>query len=250
MRIKVVSLNLWHGGRLLEGILDFIKQENPDILMCQEAYNGTDPALLERQRSVETLQKHFAFPAVDFAAAMQSKKLHIDQGNAVFSRFPISNRDVTFLEGSYRVQDMVDRAQFPFLPRNLQHVTLTTSAGEINVFNFHGVWDLDGDNYSDKRRAMSEIITRETRGKSRVILAGDTNAKPTNQAMRNLGQHLVSVFGASLTSTFNMRRKDNPGYAAAAVDMMYVSHDITVVSKKCPDVDISDHLPLVVELDI
>lgn len=84
--------------------------------------------------------------------------------------------------------------------------------------------------------------------KPHVILAGDTNAKPTNQAMRNLEKHFVSVFGDELTTTFNMKRKTNPGYATAAVDLMYISPDLEVIQKACLDVDVSDHLPLVVTL--
>jgi endonuclease/exonuclease/phosphatase family metal-dependent hydrolase len=66
--------------------------------------------------------------------------------------------------------------------------------------------------------------------------------------MRQVGQHLTSVFGDSLKTTFNISRKDNPGYATAAVDMMFVSSDIEVIEKACPAVDVSDHLPLVVQL--
>jgi endonuclease/exonuclease/phosphatase family metal-dependent hydrolase len=67
--------------------------------------------------------------------------------------------------------------------------------------------------------------------------------------MRAIEEHLTSVFGNSLTTTFNMRRKENPGYATAAVDLMYISNDLRVTGKDCPDVDISDHLPLVVTLE-
>jgi endonuclease/exonuclease/phosphatase family metal-dependent hydrolase len=56
------------------------------------------------------------------------------------------------------------------------------------------------------------------------------------------------VFGEELKTTFNMKHKDNPGYATAAVDMMFISPDIKVSEKACPEVDVSDHLPLVVQL--
>ncbi len=47
-----------------------------------------------------------------------------------------------------------------------------------------------------------------------------------------------------------MRRKKDPGYATSAVDVVYVSPEIKIISRDCPNVDISDHLPLVATLDI
>jgi len=47
MEIKVICLNLWQGGNLMPGILEFLKNEDADILFLQEAYSGTDPGLPE-----------------------------------------------------------------------------------------------------------------------------------------------------------------------------------------------------------
>lgn len=123
-------------------------------------------------------------------------------------------------------------------------------ATEINFFNFQGVWDMDGDNYSPKRKKMSEVILEEIKDKPNVIVLGDTNAKPTNPAIKNIERELKSVFGSSAQTTFNMRRKDNPGYAAAAVDMIFVSPNIKILETSIPNIDISDHLPLVTTIKI
>ena len=120
-----------------------------------------------------------------------------------------------------------------------------TSSSDLDGEPLTFGWDLNGDNFSEQRRRMSNVIIAESAGKPNVLLAGDTNAKPTNQAMRNVELHLKSVFGNRLTTSFNMRRKDNPGYATAVVDLMYVSPTVRIVSYDCPDVDISDHLPLI-----
>jgi endonuclease/exonuclease/phosphatase family metal-dependent hydrolase len=47
-----------------------------------------------------------------------------------------------------------------------------------------------------------------------------------------------------------MKYKDDRGYATAAVDMIFVSSSTKILKKECPDVEVSDHLPLVVELEI
>jgi endonuclease/exonuclease/phosphatase family metal-dependent hydrolase len=97
---------------------------------------------------------------------------------------------------------------------------------------------------------MSVTISDAIADQSNVILAGDTNARPTNKAILEIEAHLKSVFGKELQTSFNMRRKDNPGYATSCVGMIFVSPNIKILEKPCPDIDISDHLPLIATLDV
>jgi endonuclease/exonuclease/phosphatase (EEP) superfamily protein YafD len=97
---------------------------------------------------------------------------------------------------------------------------------------------------------MSNVLIELVKNKERVILGGDTNAKPTNKSMINLENSLLSVFGNNLATTFNMSQKTDPGYATAAVDMLFISHEIKVISSECPQVNISDHLPLIATLEL
>lgn len=128
-------------------------------------------------------------------------------------------------------------------------MTVDANGTELNVLNFQGVWDLDGDNDSAARLRMSDTVVQAVKGKTRVILGGDTNVRPMTETVRRIERHLHNIFGTELTTTFNMNRKSDPGYATAVVDMIFVSDDFTVTSHECPSVDISDHLPLVVELE-
>lgn len=252
MTVKLVCLNLWQGGNLFDEILAFLAKEDADIIALQEVYNGKEPSLAPKYRSIDALQEHLHYPYSDFAPAFldNRKEGRIVQGNAIFSRLPITARDVTFFNEPYREDYEEIPENFPICPRNLQHVVLDSPAGDIHFYNFQGVWDMDGDRYSESRQKMSEVIIQSIAGQSRVIVAGDTNATPNNQAIKNIEQHLHTIFKDELTTTFNMRRKENPGYATAVVDMIFISPDIKVLSHSCPDIDVSDHLPLVAELDI
>jgi endonuclease/exonuclease/phosphatase family metal-dependent hydrolase len=143
--------------------------------------------------------------------------------------------------------------QFEKTPRNLQHAVVHIENQDYNVFNVQGVWDLDGDNASPRRMAMCQTIADAVRDKTHVLLAGDTNLKPTNAALKPIDELLHSVFGNELVTSLNIQRKDLdkfPGYATAVVDLMYVSHDLDVIDHSCPEVDVSDHLPLVATLEL
>jgi endonuclease/exonuclease/phosphatase family metal-dependent hydrolase len=251
MTIKLVSLNLWH-GTLIEECVEFLEQQNADIVLLQEVHNGLDTNLPPRLRSLNIILDKLNYPNHVYAQALlfNHPEGKIPNGNAILSKYKIATSDFLFFnEGFNPAYDDIPE-NYPRYPRVLQHAQLEADAGELNVYNFHGVWDLDGDNYSERRRETSEKIIDAIKSKQNVLLGGDTNAKPTNQAIKNIEEHLKSVFGTTLKSTFNMRRKDNPGYATAAVDMLFVSPHIKILSKDCPDVDISDHLPVIATLEI
>ncbi|MGZ6004541.1 MAG: endonuclease/exonuclease/phosphatase family protein [Candidatus Saccharimonadales bacterium] len=252
MKIKVMSLNIWHGGFLFDQMVEFLKSENADVLLLQEVYNETNKNVDKRFRTIEVLGDLLPYEHIDFAQTFVHgvPEGNFPHGNAIFSKFPISARNISyFVKPSREVYE--DKPEnWPILPSVLQHVELDANGMAINAFNMHGVWDLDGDNYSPLRQQMRDVILHETANLPNVILAGDTNAKASNQAIRELEPQLKSVFGQELKTTFNMRRKDNPGYATAAVDLMFISPNIKVLDKKCPDVDISDHLPVIVTLEI
>ena len=248
MVIKIVSLNMWLGGILMDDLLDFLKYQDADIVALQEVYNGTDGSLERQYRSMEILKKALGYPYENFAPDFRDYERtngKAVRGNAILSKFPILSYDVTYFGAPYSESAYRDvPGNYHNCPRNLQHVVLDTVAGNVDVYNIQGVWDLDGDNYSEPRKNMSKTVLSAVKEKANVILMGDTNAKPGNKAIKAVEQELKSVFEDSVTSTFNMRRKDNPGYATAAVDMVFVSKNIEIIDRKCDDVDISDHLPV------
>lgn len=233
-------------------LLEFLDKEKADIVCLQEVYNASDSTLPERYRTIETIQDKIGYEYSDFAKAFthDGEMGMLDNGNAIVSRLPISRRSKVYLVEQIKDSYKDIPENWPIEPRVLQHVRLDVGDTELNVFNFHGVWDLDGDNFSQARQDMRDKILEAAEGLKNVIITGDTNAKASNKALVDLEKNFPSVFGQELESTFNMRRKDNQGYASAAVDLMYVSPNIKVISKSAPDVDISDHLPIVVELEI
>lgn len=252
MVLKVICLNLWWGGNLFPAIIDFLKQEDADIVAMQEVHDAHDEKLIDRFRSMDVLRQQLKYPYEDFAEShiLKTPEGRMPSGNGVLSKFEITKRTKTYLFESTQDEYLDVPEQWPIFPRILEHVSLATPAGEVNVFNMHGVWDLDGDSPSPQRRRMIDRTMAAVGDAPNVILTGDTNATTNNPLFRDIEKQLHNVFGRELTTTFNMRRKDKPGYATAAVDHMFISPSIEVVSKECPDVDVSDHRPLVVTLKL
>jgi endonuclease/exonuclease/phosphatase family metal-dependent hydrolase len=97
---------------------------------------------------------------------------------------------------------------------------------------------------------MVEKITERIKGKERVILAGDFNFNPDTESGKKIEKFLINIFKDEIRSTFNTRRKENPAFKNVIVDMIYISSDLKIIERYSPDVDVSDHLPLVCVLEI
>jgi endonuclease/exonuclease/phosphatase family metal-dependent hydrolase len=252
VQLKFLTLNLFEGGVFWNNALDFLISQQPDIFCLQEAYNSYDENLAPNLRSVEILAKHFNNYYFRFAPLLRHIRQEgkIEFGNLIFSRFPIISHREVFFDIPYDPEYVREekKGDYRRIPRNLQLAEIKANDKIINVGNVHGIWDFHGRD-NPRRLQMSKIIVKEIKDRQNVILAGDFNISPDTKTIKNIEKELNSVFKESLISTFNMSHKTNPGYAAAAVDMIFVSKNIKIFNKSCLQVDVSDHFPLICRLD-
>jgi len=250
MRLRFVCLNLWLGGQLFDNMVDFLKREEPDILVLQEAYRSKDPQSSQAARSFDVLQEILKFSYGFFSANFLDKYnfLEAESGNAILSHFPIISERALQYDIPYRVFE-VDPLDYTHMPRSLQHCEVDVNGKTLNVFNTQGIWGFDGKD-NERRLAMGEMIAHEVAGKPHTILAGDFNVQEGGKTTNIIEKHVRNIFKGERTSSFNMKHKEKPGYAEAVVDMIFVSPDIKVISHFMPEDDVSDHRPLVCELEI
>lgn len=71
MRLKVININIWIGGILWAELLEFLKRENPDILLTQEIYNGDERFQKRQFKSFSELQKELGFEYAAFAPTLK-----------------------------------------------------------------------------------------------------------------------------------------------------------------------------------
>lgn len=250
MKLKVIQLNIWR-GKLLTNALQFINEENPDIILLQEVYSTELSGMPVTHRLYQALQEKLPeYKSAYGAAFTDTTKLgDIESGNAIFSKFEILETTNTFFDVPYKTFDEQSQTDFSYNPQTILGAKLDVNGVEVNAFSVHGIWGRDGLD-SDRRLQMGKIIIEQIQGKKNVILGGDFNLRPDTKTVKNIEQHVESVFGETLTRTFNLEHKKAGGYKTAAVDMLFASRNIKVISKKCPDINVSDHLPLVVEFEV
>ncbi len=247
MRLKYLSLNIWQGGNFFDEIVALVRREDPDVIALQEVYDGKNPSYERKYRSMEELRRMLGYPHDDFAAAYLDNKDFgsMEQGNAVFSKFPLSDRRVVFYDCPYRTDYVEVIENFPWCPRNLQRVTVQTPSGPLFVFNTHGIWGVDGED-NERRLAMADVIVAEVRDKRPAVLSGDLNIKEGTKTVQKIEERMRSIFKGELVTTFDLRVKPRGvGFDDAVVDHLFVSPDVRVIMHSAGDhLKVSDHLPL------
>lgn len=255
MIYKVLSINIWFGGKVWDNLIEYITQEKPDILLIQEVYDSHNPALPNRYRTMEEFRKLFGdiLPYDAFGPTIIDTGYdNSPWGNAVFSKFPIKSSRTVFFDLPLTQYDFKTDVDPRLAAEGMQEAELDINGKSVFVYSWHGVWNNHGGD-TPQRQIMEKAIINAVQGKEYVLLAGDTNMDPWSATIQNIqkGLDLTSVFGSTLQSTFNMSQKKNPGnYANAAVDMVFVTKNIRLVSQDMPLVDVSDHYPLRVEIEL
>jgi len=255
MKFKFITLNIEHGGQLMNDIILFLKKEDADVVFIQEAQSTEDSSTPQHFNTLKTFDKTLNYPYSLFSPQLEVilEDHLVKHGNAIYSKFPLKSLEPIFFDIPYgRIDHFANkqRKDFSQIPQSIQRAMLQLNDQlTIDLFNLHGIWGQDGKD-SARRLQMSETIINAIKTSKNCILAGDFNVQPNTQTIKNIETYLNSAFKSSLASTFNMKRKTDPGYATAAVDMIFVSSSIKVLSAICPPVEISDHLPLVCELEL
>lgn len=253
MRFKFIHCNILNGGRLMDNLVQFLVREQPDILAMQEVYAGGDTQLEPRFRSITVLQAATRLDYHTFAPTHNEphSSILVPSGNAVLSRFPAIQEAVWFFDVPYQASLVDDGRGFSHFPCNLQHTRLDLNGIALHVFNTHGIWDRHGQD-NPRRLNMGKIIAERMAGLRPAILCGDFNVNEGTKTIDRLGEQLINVFAPDRRKTsFNVARKPKKsGYTSAVVDFIFTSKDLKTLSYRQPDVDVSDHLPLVCEFEM
>lgn len=254
MKIKILNLNLLHGGVVYDHVINFIKDTHADIMTFQEAYGGFSPKYPKNFKTIGYLRELFPDYSYYFSpeVSVKNKVGKIDMGNLIFSKFPIIAKSTTFFDvpyGEYEYGAESGRTDFSNDPKNIQKVVLKTGLKNLNVFNMHGIWGFDGLD-SPRRLKMSEKIINVIKNLDNVVLTGDFNVDEKSKTIGKIEKYLTNVFKGERVTSFNMKRKTNPSYGNTIVDFIFTSPNIQIIDHYTPQIDVSDHMPLVLLFEI
>lgn len=257
-RFLELSRNDNRGSRTRQKMMDLIRKQNPDILCFQEFYTSTDP---KRYNNKEYLQNDLGYPYYYFGGSTDGDKQWY--GQMIFSKFPIIDSAKIYFPrptmpealimadlavGKDTVRVMTTHLQsVQFKEEDLQHLEdikdreLVRLQGSRNIFYKLRV--------ASQRRSIQADRVREQieRSPYPLIITGDFNDIPNSYTYHTISEDLQDVF---LEKGFGIGRTYSGISPTLRIDYILTSKSFSVVQFQRLVRDLSDHYPLVADLQL
>lgn len=253
--MKIIQLNTEFGYRL-PAILSLIKDEQPDILCCQEAFSAKAAIPLSPiADSFQTLQKimesgvfnHYFF-APTWGTQIMDTTAEI--GNAIFSKLPLADQRTIFASKEYisfqKADDYVSNI------RNLQICSVKINNHHLNIANHQGFLVKDsavgGEETVIYTQKVADSLQPYTNS---LIFCGDLNIVKESLGfapIASLGLRNLTAENGIKTTLSEAHRALNKD--SVACDYIFCSNNIEVKKFSVSDKIVSDHKALILEFDV
>ncbi|MEX0932264.1 MAG: endonuclease/exonuclease/phosphatase family protein [Parcubacteria group bacterium] len=241
--MKIIGLNTW-GGRISQPLLEFFENyKDIDIFCLQEIYHEATLDMVEEEYKEDSLNL--------FGDIQSILEEHVGYfrpcvngcyGLAVFVKDTITVQR----EGEVTIYDAPDYKGGGNHSRNLQYIEFEKDKEKYVVVNVHGLWNGEGKSDSPSRLSQSENIRNLVDSlEGSKIICGDMNLLPETESMKILEKgmrNLISEYKVSSTRSSLYKKP------LKFADYILVSPDLEVKDFKVLPDEVSDHLPLFLEL--
>lgn len=254
MVLKIVQVNIY-AGKYLEDLVDFLKGENPDFVTTQEVTtNGFNLSGNLKSDLFEVFQANLNMHGV-FNGDL---KLKGDEssvfGNAVFSKYKIVSKNVVTLK-EYRPVSLEELEGIKgnvreLISRHLLDATVVINESRFHIMSIHGAWTAPPQDTVETLRQAKVVADYLKTIKGPFILGGDFNNIPESRTIGIINEVAVNLMinsGVGQTTHPKIHKIVPRGYS---VDYIFVSEHFKLKKIEVPDVTVSDHLPVVAELEL
>lgn len=240
MKLKVMTYNIQHGldyavrkatGEMkivFDPFADFINETDADVIGLNEIRDkGTDPEYTEQAKILgeKTGRYHYFTKCIEF-------KGHGPYGHAALTKVPAEHTVIDIPDPEVRDEDVY------YETRKISKLVLNLEK-KVTVFTAHF-----GLAKSEKRNAVKTLLEEIKKVDTPIIFMGDLNMMPDNEILAPVYEVLNEVYGEGGPNSF-------PSIDPyEKIDYIFVSRDVKVLKAETPDKVISDHLPVIAELEI
>lgn len=251
MKIKILQWNIWFQERA-ENILKLIREINPDIICCQEVTVGSkfnDGRDVAKFISEELGYSYYYSVAHKYEYPITPKGESNFGGNAIFSRFPISN------ENDFAIVNPEDSSNFPYERRKCVTCKIELSGGKVlNVATAHSSYNNKFVENKEKIEEVKKLVDFFKKNKNNFVFAGDLNIGPDSKSIKLIEKELVHCGPNYSEATWTTKPFSFMGFEETKLkwrlDYVFASKDVGIISSKIIETGYSDHLPILVEVKV
>ena len=241
MKLKILSWNIWC-GTYLDGVIEFLKTANADIIALQEVIED------ERGNLVEIIAKELGYeyvhaigmnmPVKFLPKYEKDDKRTIKFGTAILSKYKIIDS---------RIYELVDENKRLVIGTDIKIRNETLHIFSIHLKHTH-------QKSLEIQDAETENLLRLLPEKNTVVM-GDFNALPESTVIETMSQVLKNAGENSTTPTWSVYKDGctcitKDGEIIYQLDYIFTSKDIKTNSFKVYESKASDHLPISAMIEI
>jgi len=247
---KFIQINIYKGKYLAE-LVKFLRNENPDFIALQEVSSGS-VNLCENKKidlfSVLTQSlKYYGVRENDIYV----KKPPGSFGNAIFSKYRIKAKYILrFKDSTYRtIEELYDESLYEHNPRHLLSARIDFKDRDFHVISWHGTWTAPPTDTKETLRQSSIAADYIKKIKGQYVIGCDLNSTLAHETVKKINR-----VANNLLLGENIHESTNPKVHKIAplgflVDFIYTSSKIRKKSIKVPQITVSDHLPVIANLE-
>jgi len=230
MKLKLVAWNIWVDG-WLDKWTDFLQKADADIICLQEVKDDDG----KRDIIAELTKRGYEHTFAAVEQVWDGEPFRF--GNAIFSKFPIIHSEKIQLETGER-------------ERAAAYAKIDVNDIVLNVFTTHLIHTHQQPS-EEQEEQTNKLIAKLPNEK--VVVMGDFNATPESASIQAMEKVLVNTDPGSIP-TWSMYpegcRKCKPQKVDTKLDYIFVSKDLGFDSFQVGQSDGSDHLPVLVMVEI
>lgn len=249
--MKIIQINAWMGN-LLHPLLNFIKEQDPDIICAQEVFSskikvGFDKEKFQTFELIAELFPYNFFAPTNSFEYVNQKIMH---GNAIFSKYQLANQQTVFTNNQY-----ADLNKFNFYEhhntRNIQSCSVMLGSKNLTIANHHGYHEINSAGSDKSLKCMQVAVDHLKTLKEPIILCGDLNVAPDSRPLKLIEQNfdfnnLVTQSKAKSTLSEVFRIKD----LNVVCDYIFTSQAISIDNFEVSGAIVSDHRPLILDFNL
>jgi len=230
--VKIIFLNAWN-GRVRPAITDFLKQQakDTDVFCFQEAFADM------KQLCTKVLANYQEYSAYKFVTKADD-----------FAQLTYVRRGVTVASTGVVLEHTPDCGLGLY-------VEVVADGQPVYICNFHGM-SVPGEKRDDPARlTQSTELIRAFKDKAgQVIIGGDFNIMPNTKSIHMFKaggyRDLIQDFSIATTRNMLVWQKFPENQRQYYSDYAFISSSVKLASFSVPENEISDHLPLILEIQI
>lgn len=262
--MKFINLNISIKIDNTSEIIDFLKQQKPDVILLQEVMMPLESQTFSPYRSGEEiisalkndLPYYYFAPIYEASYTTKNGKKNRDfggltqQGTLLISKYPLINEQNIFYYNLY--QKHYDTTEFRSKDwcRSLLSATLDIDGKMLKIIGVHGIWNPtrmgDERTIGQSKAILSEALKEQIP----LLIGGDFNLLPQSPSIELINGNFRNLSDEFGLQTTRPQFDDGLDCGEVVVDYIFTNDKIKVNNFKTIETNISDHLPLILTFQL